>query len=394
MSSAGAPQTQTKKELLAAAKAAAKALRRNEAMQLKLQLQDPQETLQQDVYDLESINYWKRVLDAMKKANDWQSVLDKFKENREQIESACASQSVLQIEDLTRINNVLKRMYNDMVSKQNQAERVLNEAISFQRNSQVPMSEEARILMDQALQPQVHPEQATIDAILEFYNVQKERLENCLQEAVERDKRNVPKDFVKLLDGIFPTPHIIVQNLLLLCTIVKILVGGITFSPPSCDTAINVRGHVHRQLANSRNVDGSTAVLAKHCAEGVNHCLDCAGVQACNVQLLHEIMFPEAIQKMLYSLLKGHDTALEAFLKFCEIQCRLKFDPECITVPEHLIFLRYNSLIEMFIPDFAVRVKRFSEEQRGEIVRLILERLGMTMEQVDSHISAFLTKSI
>jgi hypothetical protein len=51
----------------------------------------------------------------------------------------------------------------------------------------------------------------------------------------------------------------------------------------------------------------------------------------------------------------------------------------------------------MLIPEFAVRtnhfleVKRFSEEHRGEIVRLILEKLDMTMEQVDSHVSAFLT---
>ena len=383
----------TKKEILAAraaAKAADKARKRlNQAMKFEVQ-ETPQE-----VYDRTQQPYWKRVVDAQNDAMNWKYVLDKFHGYRPQIELTCSSQTVRQIEDSISFNYQLKRMDDGMMVNKMNADRVLREAISFQTSSQAHMSKEARSLMDQALQPQSHPEQATIDAILEFYNFQKERLEHCRQEAVERDNHNAPRDFLACLNGIFPKscmPEC--QILLLFCTTVKILVGGITFSPPSCGTAINVRFHVQRQLANCTNVDGPTALLAKHCAEGDMHCLDCAGIQARNVQLLHGNMFPEAIQKMLYSLLKGHDTALEAFLKFCEIECRLKFDPECITVPEHLIFLRYNSLIEMFIPDFAVRVKRFSEEQRGEIVRLILEQLGMTMEQVDSHISAFLTKSI
>jgi hypothetical protein len=79
--------------------------------------------------------------------------------------------------------------------------------------------------MAQALQPQSSPEQAKIDAILEFHSFQKERLERCLQEATERDNHNVPIDFLKCIDGIFPKSHMSeCQILLLLCATVKILV--------------------------------------------------------------------------------------------------------------------------------------------------------------------------
>jgi len=398
MSSAGGKTKPTKEEIAQiladkAAKKAAKQERRADSWQSKVP-----ETTPQERYDRDQKLCWKEVVDARCKKSDWEFVFGTFESKREQIVSACSSLRIDQIEDAIRYNKENRRWYDGNVSKEHTADWLLQQAVSFQKSSKVQMSEEAQFLMAQALQPQSRPEQAKIDAILEFHSFQKERLERCLQEATARDNHNVPRDFMTCLDGIFPKSHMSErQALLLYCTTVKILVGGIEFSPPSCDTAINVRYHVHMQLENRRNVDGSIAVRAKHCAEGDMNCLDCAGVQAHNVLLLHNHMFAEAVRKMLHSLLSGHDTALEAFLKFCEIQCKSKFEPKYTGVPEFYLFLRYRSLIKMLIPEFAVRtnpclkVTRFSEEHRGEIVRLILEKLGMTMEQVDLHVAAFLT---
>jgi len=89
---------------------------------------------------------------------------------------------------------------------------------------------------------------------------------------------------------------------------------------------------------------------------------------------------------MIFSLLNGHETALEALWKFLEMACYKIFRKD-----SHLC-ARYSVLIDVFFSkshrnyyDF----QRFSEEQRGEIATMILKHCGMTIEEVESRITAF-----
>jgi hypothetical protein len=216
-----------------------------------------------------------------------------------------------------------------------------------------------------------------------FYSSEKERLKQHLEVLCENEDRAIQADFVELLENIFPQSHMsLKQRILLLCTIVKILTGRLTLVEPICDTARRVRDHVEMQLKNKRNIDGSIAVQAKNCAESTG-CLDCIGAQARNVILHHSDMTVEACRKMLHSLLTGHKSALKAFEMYCEYWCGEKN-------------MRNKKLVELLFEKHMVRINHivqkvgFSDEQRTEIVRLMLQKLGMTIEYVDSHISAFL----
>ena len=201
-------------------------------------------------------------------------------------------------------------------------------------------------------------------------------------------RQNAPAEFVECFIGMLSWTSEL--NNLILCVIIKLLFGRIEFVKPTCETAIDVRCHLHVQDLNQRNVDGSIAAQARNCADNTG-CLDCTGVQAWNIVRHHGYMYDRAIKKMLISLLNGRETALEAFWKFLEMECEHKFnhDPR--------LFRRYSSLINMFIPQFHHKKRhshdfqRFSEEQRGEIAKMILRRCDMTIEEVESCITTFLS---
>jgi hypothetical protein len=250
----------------------------------------------------------------------------------------------------------------------------------------VPPSKELQSLMDVAQQPIPRPEQARISEIMGFYSSEKERLEQHLKVLCENEERAISTDFVVLLDSIFPQPHLSrMQKMLLLCTIVKLLTGRLTLVESTCDTARAVSDHVEMQLKNNRNIDGPTAVRAKRCAESTS-CLDCMGVQARSVILHHTYMNPEACRKMLHSLLSGHGTALKAFEMYCEYWFGKEERSKQLV---ELLFKKY--VVDI---DCIVQKVGFSDEQRTEIVRLMLQKLDMTMEDVDSRISAFLANPI
>lgn len=211
----------------------------------------------------------------------------------------------------------------------------------------------------------------------------------CEKEAISKARQEAPAKFVKCLIDMFP--QLAELNKLILCVILKLLFGRIKFVKPRCNTAINVRRHLHVQDLKQRNVDGSIAARAKICADNTK-CLDCTGIQAWNVLRHHHgCMYNCAIKKMLISLLNGHETALEAFWKFLKIEYNYKID----VVP--YIVGTYSSLIDMFIPQFHRMehfddFQRFSDKERGEIANMILEQCGMTIEEVESRITAFLSK--
>jgi hypothetical protein len=365
-----------KREFLArkAATKAAKDARRSERLKEELQL------TVQDRYDRDPITFWESVVKSRNPI--WGALEGVFQyaissvttcdlNNRQSVEAV--------LRDLHSVKSIIESEENAVTQKT----YLLEQAVRLQFNSQVPPSEELQSLMDVAQQPIPRPTQSRIDEIMGFYSSEKERLEQHLKVLCENEDRAIPADFVELLENIFPQSHMsLKQRILLLCTIVKLLTGRLTLVEPTCNTAINVSCHVQRQLDKKHNIDGSIAVLAKHCAESTG-CLDCMGAQARNVILHHSYMTVEACRKMLHSLLTGHKTSLKAFEMYCEYWCGEKN-------------MRNKQLVELLFEKHMVRINHivqkvgFSDEQRTEIVRMMLEKFGMTIEDVDSRISAFL----
>lgn len=360
-----------KREILA--RKAEKAARRFELVSKGYQITE------QERYDINPIVVWKDVVESRKPM--WDVLEEVFQEANSSVRK-CDLTKKGNIEetlrDLSRISSIIWNSIADERKKQS----LLENAVQLQSNSQVPPSEQLQSMMDVAQQPIPRPTQSRIDEIMGFYSSEKERFEQYLKVFCENEERAVPTDFVVLLDMIFPQPHLsLMQKKLLLCTIVKLLTGRLTLVEPTCDTARTVREYVEMQLRLRHNIDGPTAVRAKHCAESTG-CLDCMGVQARNVILHHTNMNVEACRKMLHSLLSGHGTALKAFEMYCEYW----FGKE----------ERSKQLVELLFEKHMVNIDSimqkvgFSEEQRTEIVRLMLQKLDMTIEGVDSHISAFL----
>lgn len=231
------------------------------------------------------------------------------------------------------------------------------------------------------------PEQEKFEEVGTFI-AQKEQPATSETESISKARQEAPAKFVVCLIKMFPQS--IELNKLPLCVILKLLFGRIDFVKPRCKTAIDVRRHLHIQDLNNRNVDGSIAAKAKVCAEN-SGCLDCTGIQSWNVLRHHGFMYVRPIKKMLFSLLNGRETALEAFWKFLEMEYDCKFDDgPCIVG-------RYSSLIDMFVPQFHKMehfdgFQRFSDKERGEIAKMILDQCGMTIEEVESRITAFLSE--
>jgi hypothetical protein len=373
----------------AATKAATKASKKERRMNL---LKMREEETEQQAYDRDPVSRWKKVIKARHDDSDWIFLKKKIVSSCEEIKTASSSLTVHELKNAIGKICGIFTIYEQCMRRYSVAKYLLNNAVELQNSSEVQLSEEVRSLIHQAQQPLFQPDQTEIDCILEFHRFQMDRLESCLQEASARENAKIANEFLSFLTGIFPESHMSQpQILLLFCTFVKILVGRITFSPPSCKTTIIVSNHVQKKLAKNRNVDESIVNLSKICAEGDIHCLDCAGVHAYNILLLNVNMYDEAFRNMLYSLLSGHDTALKAFFDFCAKQCKVFCKPEKMSDPAHHVFLQYQFLIEMLISQFSLKENLFFEEYQGEIVKLILEKIGMTMEQVDSHVSAFLT---
>jgi hypothetical protein len=335
---------------------------------------------EQELYDSNPIPYWSTVIES--KNPIWDALEGVFQDAISSV-TECDPTKKVDIEEslreLGQIRFVIESAENDERKKKN----LLEKAVHLQSNSQVPPSKELQSLMVVAQQPIPRPEQARISEIRGFYISEKERLEQNLKVICENEERTIPLDFVEILDRIFLQSHMsLEQRKLLQCTIFKILTGKLTLVEPTCGTAQTVYDHVERQLEKNRNIDGAIAVCAKHCAESTG-CLDCMGAQARNVILHHTYMKVEACRKMLHSLLSGHKTALKAFEMYCEYW----FGKEN---------MRNKQLVELLFEKHIVRINHivqkvgFSDEQRTEIVRLMLQKLDMTMEDVDSHISAFL----
>ena len=90
----------------------------------------------------------------------------------------------------------------------------------------------------------------------------------------------------------------------------------------------------------------------------------------------------EACKKILNSLLTGHKTAYNAFQMYCEYWCSKNIHHQQLVkrlFGEHMA--QINNIVQKI---------GFSDDQQTEIVRLMLEKLGMTIEDVDSRISVFL----
>jgi hypothetical protein len=374
------PLTLEQKERILAQKAAtkaAKAARRFELVSKGFQITE------QERYDINPIVVWNDVSKSRKPM--WDVLEEVFQEANSSV-TTCDWKNKQSLKaalgDLHRINSIIETSSADERKKQ----YLLQEAVRLQSDSQVPPSEQLQSMMDVAQQPIPRPTQSRIDEIMGFYSSEKERLEQHLKVLCENEDRAIQTDFVVLLDSIFPQPHLSrMQKMLLLCTIVKLLTGRLTLVESTCDTARAVSDHVEMQLKNNRNIDGPTAVLAKRCAESTG-CLDCTGVQARNVILHHTCMNPEACRKMLHSLLSGHGTALKAFEMYCEYWFGKEERNKQLL---ELLFKKY--VVDI---DCIVQKVGFSDEQRTEIVRLMLQKLDMTMEDVDSRISAFLANPI
>ena len=327
------------------------------------------------------------------------------------------SLTLCEINEGFQLINTLKKLLNDASSAKDLADTLGRNALNFrtQLESQseeaqgpAPENAEARVFVPEHAEARVFvPEHARL--IQSFIESEQARLALCQKEAIAVDKQKVPNDFIDCLSQMFPQSNKIYR--MILCAFIKILVSGITFSEPTCETTIRVLTHYHTKAMRNRNrttqsekiheVDGSIVVSAKHCAEGDKKCLDCAGVQALNVVHHHYgYMTDAAIKKMLVSLLNGHKTALEALSEYLVINCNYKFEPRRDSSENYQLqqnrAQRYDDLIMIFNYQFCRRchfseIEQFSQEQHGEIVRLLLEHLGMTIEQVDSHITAFLS---
>jgi hypothetical protein len=367
------PLTPEEKRVILATKAA-KDARRLERVSKGLQI------TAQDRYDLNPIVVWKNVVES--RIPIWHVLEEVYLDAISSV-TKCDLKNKQSIEETLRDLNRISSIIWNSSADERKKHSLLENAVQLQSNSQVPPSEQLQSMMDVAQQPIPRPTQSRIDEIMGFYSSEKERFEQYLKVFCENEERAVPTDFVVLLDMIFPQPHLsLMQKKLLLCTIVKLLTGRLTLVEPTCDTARTVRDYVEMQLKNNRNIDGARAVLAKNCAESTAGCLDCKGIQARNVILHHTYMNPKACGKMLHSLLSGHGTALKAFEMYCEYW----FGKE----------ERSKQLVELLFEKHMVNIDSimqkvgFSEEQRTEIVRLMLQKLDMTMEGVDSHISAFL----
>jgi hypothetical protein len=325
------------------------------------------------------MSYWKKVVDVQ---------IPKFTDIHKAFENACRSVhecDTTSRESLEMTMSSLVVIIKHMNTARN-AELSKNEflkiALELHSQAQIKPSEELHSLMTLAQQQIPRPAQEKLDEIMEFYSSQMERLQHCLQEVSEREKRELPANFLKCLDIVFPKSHLSNnQIMMLICTIVKLLSGGLTLSEPTCYDAKSVCYHVDSQLKKKHNIDGSIAVKAKHCSE--QGCLDCMGAQARNVILHHTHMDPEAVKKMLHSLLTGHKTAYKPFQMYCEYWCKTK--PFEYQQMFKRLFGEHVDSIDQIVQKIG-----FSDEQRTEIVRLMLQKLGMTIEGVDSHISAFL----
>ena len=418
MSSATGKQqlTEAEKAAILAKKAAAKEeknMRRGEKLKVKAQKvpETPFEKYKKDPDAFE-----KRVEDEQKNALlCWNRLNVEYKILVQSMVVNLSSTLCEINEGFQRINK-LKTLLNDASSAKDLADTLGRNALNFrtQLESQseeaqgpAPENAEAQCLAPENAEARVFvPEHARL--IQSFIESEQARLALCQKEAIAVDKQKVPNDFIDCLSKMLPQSNKIYR--MILCAFIKILVSGITFSEPTCETAISVLAHYHTQAMRNRKrtqsekiheVDGSNVVRAKHCAEGDKKCLDCAGVQALNVVHHHcGYMTDAAIKKMLVSLLNGHKTALEALSEYLLIKCNYKFEPRRDLSENYQLqqnrAQRYDDLIMIFNHQFCRRchfseIEQFSQEQHGEIVRLLLEHLGMTIEQVDSHITAFLS---
>ena len=366
-----------------AARKAAKNQRKNERRKIASSLPKKPKKTPQEIFNENPNAVWEKVVYALRNAImelEWlYKVFDKYKEP---ILSITSSDHVSDIDTAIDNLNSIEVSYKSAITEPIRANDFLETALAFQAKFGT-VSEYA-----EKCQPVPLPEQGRLNVILQFYTSQKVRLVTCEKEATEMARQNAPAEFVECFIGMLSWTSEL--NNLILCVIIKLLFGRIEFVKPTCETAIDVRCHLHVQDLNQRNVDGSIAAQARNCADNTG-CLDCTGVQAWNIVRHHGYMYDRAIKKMLISLLNGRETALEAFWKFLEMECEHKFnhDPR--------LFRRYSSLINMFIPQFHHKKRhshdfqRFSEEQRGEIAKMILRRCDMTIEEVESCITTFLS---
>jgi hypothetical protein len=373
------PLTAEEKDAILAKKAATKAAkkdRRSERLSF-LAAKSPV-----DFYIENPMSYWIKVVDV--EIPKWTDIVKAFENARRSVhECDTTSRESLEM-TMSSLVVIIKHM-NTARNAELSKNEFLKIALELHSQAQIKPSEELQSLMTLAQQQIPRPAQEKLDEIMEFYSSQMERLQHCLQEVSEREKRELPANFINCLDIVFPDSCISKegkQRMMLMCTIVKLLSGQLTLSAPTCDCAKEVSSHVDKQLEKRHNIDGSKAVKAKICAEQTG-CLDCMGAQARNVILLHKHMDLEAFKKMLHSLLTGHKTAYEAFKMFCKYWYEKK-PFEYQQMFKRLFGEHVDSI------DNIVQKIGFSDEQRTEIVRLMLEKLSMTIEEIDSYISAFL----
>jgi hypothetical protein len=336
----------------------------------------------QEIFNKNPNASWETVECALNVANtDVQSLYKNFEEYRDSILSVTRSDRLPDIDFAINKVDAIKMRYESATTTPTLANDLLKTTRAFQAELGTVSA------YTEKCQPVPLPDQERLNHILRFYTEQKERLVTCKNQAIGMLRQKDPANLVECFIGMFPQSGEL--NNLILCVIIKLLFGGMKFVEPTCETAIYVRNHLYIQDRNQRNVDGSIAAQARNCADNTG-CPDCTGVQAWNIVRHHEYMCARAIKKMLISLLNGRETALEAFWKFLEMECEHKFNSN----PS--LFGRYSSLIVMFIPQFHKKLhpdfQRFSEEQRGEIAKMMLGRCGMTIEEVKSRITAFLTK--
>ncbi len=269
--------------------------------------------------------------------------------------------------------NTLNHYCELMITKRIKANNLLLEANKFHVESQIVPTEVQRCLLPLEEQPDTH-------SIMQFCIFHKERLCDCKRNAIVRDQKKVPFDFVNYLIMMFPqTIH---QNKIIICVFINYLVGNIKIKTPICSTAITVRNHIQTQDRINHNIDGSIAVLAKNCANTSN-CLDCSGIQSWNIVRLYKSGISQhAINKMLISLLNGHETALEAFCHFLMMKCNKQFENDSRNR------IRCEEVIR--IVSYPVCLERISSEYRFEIVNLLLTKLGISIIEVNQHIEMLL----
>jgi hypothetical protein len=323
----------------------------------------------------------------------WKRLKWEYHTCRDRSKDVSSSSTLSTITECMLYNDMLKTSLDNASSAQDLANTLGRDALTYRAQS-----EEAQGPAPESAEPQIFFQECA-RLVQTFLELDQARLATYQTKAIEIETQTVPVDFFDCLSRMFPQTN--ETNRMILCAFIKILVDGITFSGPTCEIAISVLYHYRVQDKKNHELDVSKVVLAKHCAEGEKKCLACAGVQALNVVRRYSgRMTDPAINKMLVSLLNGHETALNALSEYIEILCRDKFKPNRDSEEDYQQqqnrAQRYCDLIMMFNHQFCRRydhpfsgIKLFSQEQLGEIVRLLLEHLGMTIEQVESHITAF-----